>query len=56
MQAALTGAQEGVEATKTMAPKFGKAAVHANVSEGVADQGATAGMIMIQGMADYILE
>lgn len=56
MQAALTGAQQGVEATKSMAPKFGKAAVHANVSEGVADQGATAGMIMIQGMADYILE
>ena len=56
MQAALTGAEQGVEATKSMVPKFGKAAVHANVSAGVADQGATAGMIMIRGMADYILQ
>ena len=55
-RAALAGAEKGVEATKNMVPKYGKAAVHANVSQGVADQGATAGLIMIQGMADYILK
>lgn len=54
-EAALEGAKEGVEATKNMAPKFGKAAVHANIAQGVADQGAVAGLIMIEGMADYIL-
>lgn len=51
---ALEGAEKGVEATKNMVPKFGKAAVHANVAQGVADQGATAGMIMIKGIYDYI--
>lgn len=55
-QAALEGAKKGVEATKAMTPKYGKAAVHANVSQGVADQGATAGLVMIQGIADYILK
>lgn len=55
-RAALEGAQKGVEATKTMVPKYGKAAVHANVSRGVADQGATAGLVMVQGIADYILK
>lgn len=54
--AALGGAQKGVEATKTMTPRFGKAAVHAGTSQGVADQGATAGLVMLQGMADYILK
>ena len=51
---AYEGALKGVEATKNMVPKYGKAAVHANVATGVADQGATAGMIMIKGMYDYI--
>ena len=55
-QAALEGAKKGVEATKDMVPKYGKAAVHANVAKGVADQGATAGMILVQGLADYILK
>ena len=51
---AYEGATEGVEATKSMVPKFGKAAVHANVAAGVADQGAVAGMIMVKGIYDYI--
>lgn len=55
-RAALAGAEKGVEATKNMVPKYGKAAVHANVSQGVADQGATAGLVMVQGIADYILK
>ena len=29
-------------------------AVHANVAQGVADQGATAGVIMIKEIYDYI--
>ena len=53
-QAAKEGAEKGVEATKNMVPKFGKAAVHANVSQGVADQGATAGMIFVKGIYNYI--
>ena len=53
-KAAIDGAEKGVEATKNMTPKFGKAAVHANVSQGVPDQGATAGMIMVKGIYDYI--
>lgn len=48
--AALHGADEGVEATKAMTPKFGKAAVHAAAAVGVADQGAWAGRYMILGM------
>ena len=55
-QATLEGAKKGVEATKDMVPKYGKAAVHANVAKGVADQGATAGLILVQGLADYILK
>lgn len=54
-KAALAGAEKGVENTKSMLPKYGKAAVHVNVADGVADQGAVAGLIMMQGMADYIL-
>ena len=52
--AALKAAEEGVEATKAMLPKFGKAAVHIAKAEGRADQGATAGMLMIRGMNNYI--
>lgn len=55
-EAALAGAEKGVENTKSMLPKYGKAAVHVNVADGVADQGAVAGLIMLQGMADYILK
>lgn len=54
--AALVGAQKGVEQTKMMQPKFGKAVVHAAISRGIADQGAVAGLVMIQGIADYILK
>ena len=51
---ALAGTQEGVEATRHMIPKFGKAAVHKNTSEGIADQGAYAAMYMMQGYYNYI--
>ena len=53
-QAALRGAREGVEATKAMRPKFGKAAVFADKALGTPDQGACAGMFMVQGYRDFI--
>lgn len=53
-RAALRGAQAGVEATKAMRPKFGKAAVFADRALGTPDQGACAGMFMVQGYAEYL--
>ncbi|MGE4484625.1 MAG: dihydroxyacetone kinase subunit L [Oscillospiraceae bacterium] len=53
-EAAYLGAQEGVAATRSMAPKFGKAVVHSAKALGTDDQGATAGMLMIKGYRDYI--
>ena len=50
IEAACQGAAAGVEATKDMVPKFGKAAVFAAKAAGVADQGAVAGLYMIQGL------
>lgn len=51
--AAVDGAAEGVEATKNMVPRFGKAAVHAAKAQGVADQGALAGYYMLLGLKNY---
>lgn len=53
-RAALESARQGVEATKQMTPKYGKAAVFAAKSIGVEDQGATAGMLLIQGLFEGI--
>lgn len=50
---AAAGAAAGVEATKTMEPRYGKAAVHKAAAAGTADQGACAGLYMIQGYRDY---
>lgn len=52
--AALDGAKAGVEATKSMAPKYGKAAVFAAKAAGIEDQGAVAGMLLIQGLYNGI--
>lgn len=49
-QEALNGAESGVEATKDMTPKYGKAAVFAAKALGTQDQGATAGMLLVQGL------
>ena len=54
--AAQDAAAAGVEATKQMVPKFGKAAVFSAKALGVADQGAVAGLCLLQGMGAYILE
>ena len=53
-KAALEGAKAGLEATKDMKPKYGKAAVFAAKALGTEDQGATAGMLLVQGLYDGI--
>ncbi len=53
-RAAKEGAAAGVEATKAMKPKFGKAAVHEAAAEGVADQGACACYYLADAMYGYI--
>jgi len=53
-QAAYDGAVAGVEATKDMTPKFGKALVQRAKAGGVPDQGATCGMYLLQGFRDVI--
>lgn len=50
---ALKGASEGVEATKCMIPKFGKAAVFSAKANGIADQGAVAGYYLMVGIHNY---
>lgn len=52
-EVALKGADAGVEATKSMEPKYGKAAVHKAAAAGTPDQGACAGMYVLQGIRDY---
>lgn len=54
INAAVEGADEGVEATKSMTPVFGKAAVFAAKAIGTPDQGAVAGRYMLVGMQHYI--
>ncbi len=52
--AAKDGAAAGMEATKDMKPKFGKAAVHEAAAEGVVDQGACACFYLADAMYGYI--
>jgi dihydroxyacetone kinase-like protein len=56
ISAAVEGAAEGVEATKSMVPRFGKAAVHAAKATDVADQGAVAGYYLLLGLKSYFVE
>lgn len=51
---ALKAAEAGVEATRSMVPVFGKAAVHAAQCVGVEDQGARAGYYLMLGLSSYI--
>lgn len=51
---ALKGASLGVERTREMVPKFGKAAVFAAKAKGVADQGAVAGCLLVQGIYEFL--
>ena len=50
IEAACQGAAQGVEATRNMTPKYGKAAVFAAKAIGTPDQGAVAGQYMLEGM------
>lgn len=54
-KAAYQGACDGLARTKDMLPKFGKAAVFSDRAKGVADQGATAGMLLVRGLRDGIV-
>ena len=49
-KAAWEGALEGVERTKQMMPKFGKAAVFSEKAIGNADQGAVAAGLLMEAM------
>lgn len=51
--AAVEGAKAGVEATKDMIPKYGKAAVFAAKAKGIADQGAVAGCYLDTAILNY---
>jgi dihydroxyacetone kinase-like protein len=52
--AARDGALAGVESTRQMIPKFGKAAVHQATSAGVIDQGAYAGYCLAAAFCRYV--
>lgn len=54
IDAAVKGAAAGVEETKNMTPKYGKAAVFAAKAIGTPDQGAIAGQYMIMGLQRFI--
>lgn len=53
LDAAVEGAKDGVEATKDMLPKYGKAAVFSAKAKGIPDQGAVAGQYFFEGLARY---
>jgi len=54
IRVAVTEAGKGVENTKNMTPVFGKAAVFTAKASGVADQGAIAGLYLLEGFQDFI--
>jgi len=53
MEAAIDGAKKGVEATKEMQPKYRKAVVFAAKAKGIPDQGAMAGLYLLEGLGRY---
>ena len=53
LHAAVLGAQDGVEATRQMLPKFGKAAVFQAKAIGTPDQGAVAFLYFLQGLERF---
>ena len=55
-EAAVQGARAGVEATRAMEPKYGKAAVHKAAAAGEPDQGACAGLYLLEGFRNYFAE
>ena len=55
MESAVEGAKKGVEATKDMIPKYGKAVVFATKAKGIPDQGAMAGLYLLEGLGRYFV-
>lgn len=55
IHSAIEGAKSGVQATKDMLPKFGKAAVFSAKARGIPDQGAVAGQYFLEGLERYFL-
>jgi dihydroxyacetone kinase-like protein len=53
-EAAVQGAEQGVEATRAMVPVYGKAAVHKADAAGTPDQGACAGLYLIRAFKKYM--
>ena len=53
LKSACAGAKKGLEETKDMLPRYGKAAVFAAKAIGVEDQGAKAGYYFLEGLAKY---
>lgn len=53
MDKAVLGSKKGVEETRNMLPKYGKAVVFSAKALGIADQGAVAGSYLLEGMARY---
>ena len=53
LRGAVEGARAGVEATRDMLPKYGKAAVFSARAKGIPDQGAVAGQYFLEGLARY---
>jgi len=51
---ALKAAQEGTEKTKMMMPKHGRAAYYGEKSIGRQDPGATVGMLVVEGIYNYL--
>jgi phosphoenolpyruvate---glycerone phosphotransferase subunit DhaL len=51
---AYISSKEGVEATRKMTPKHGKAIYHSERSAGKEDPGAAAGMLLIKAFYDYL--
>ena len=46
--------KKGLESTKEMTPKFGRAAVLAEKTKGMEDQGAVAGFLVVDAICEYI--
>lgn len=52
--AARAAGAAGTAATAEMIPVYGKAAVHQNIASGVIDQGAYAGLCLLEGLCEYV--
>ena len=54
VNSAYEAAKQGLEATKDMVPQHGKQVPHREKSKGLHDPGATVGMLIMRGFAEYV--